>query len=213
MTKFLVNFTMSISDKFEDHLHDLLFDIGGVYASRTLIGLSMHSENLFTLIHAARDALSTKNAEDFERISWGIFWYCLHDIDLLLTTELRNIRPHELHDWMTGDYYAILNNATTTVVGIKPEWRSLKAFIMDREHYCCPSSVEWATPLDTIRQNRRGAKLSSCIRAIKTLLLQETEPLMNMKSEWSSRTMKEWFADHRTFNKRRRRATRRTTKN
>ena len=64
---------MSISDQFEDHIHDLLFDIGGIYASQTLIGLSMHSENLFTLVHAARDAISMENKPDFERISWGIF--------------------------------------------------------------------------------------------------------------------------------------------
>lgn len=163
---------MSIPDKFEDHLQDLLFDIGGMYASRALIGLTMHSENLFTLIHAARDAISTENTEDFERISWGIFWYCLHDIDLLLTTELRNIiSPHELHVWITGDYYGILNDAVTKVSDLKPEWSSLKAFITNREHYSCSSFVQWKTPMDTIRQNLRGAKLSICIRAIETLFL------------------------------------------
>jgi hypothetical protein len=203
--------SISISDQFEDHLHDLLFDIGGVYASQTLIGLSMHSENLFTLVHAARDAITAKNTEDFERISWGIFWYCLHDIDLLLTTELRNITsPYELHGWITGDYYAVLNEAVAKVTSIKPEWGPLKAFITNRVHYSC-QSFEWKTPLDTLRQNRRGAKLSICIRAIETLLLQETEPLMNIKSEWSSRRLKEWFVDHDTFNKNKRR--KRSSKN
>ena len=193
---------MSISDQFEDHVHDLLFDIGGMYASQALIGLTMHSENLFTLVHAARDTISTENTEDFERISWGIFWYCLHDIDLLLTAELRNIiSPHELHGWITGDYYGILNDAVTKVAELKPGWSSLKSFITNREHYSCSSFVQWRTPMDTIRQNRRGAKLSICIRAIETLLLQETEPLTNIKSGWSSRTLKEWFVDHDTFSR------------
>ena len=191
---------MSISDQFEDHIHDILFDIGGIYAYQTLIGLTMHAENLFTLVHAARDAISMENTEDFERISWGIFWYCLHDIDLLLTTELRNlITPHALHKWITGDYYSILDESAEVISSLKPEWTPLKNFIKKRAHYTCPSVLESQTPLATVRQNHRGAPLSTCIRAVETLLLQETAPLLSLHSDWSSRSMKDWFIDHETF--------------
>ena len=169
---------MSLEEQFQDHVHDLLYDIGGVYASKTMIGLSLHSENMFTLFMAAKDAETNQNAADFERISWGIFWYCLHDIDLQLTGELRrHFSPYEMHAWITGDYYAIVDKAVAHIAAVKPEWQSLKVFITARKKWSCPVNAARGTPIGTVRENNRGAKLSICIRAIETLLLQETAPL------------------------------------
>ena len=127
---------------------------------------------------AAKDAETNQNATDFERISWGIFWYCLHDIDLQLTGELRrHFSPYEMHAWITGDYYTIVDKAVAHIAAVKPEWQSLKVFITARKKWSCPVNAARGTPIGTVRENNRGAKLSICIRAIETLLLQETAPL------------------------------------
>lgn len=192
---------MSLEEQFQDHIHDLLYDIGGIYASRTLIGLSLHAENMFTLVLAAKDAEMNQNATDFERISWGIFWYCLHDVDLQLTTELReHFTPYEMHAWITGDYYAIVDKAVTHISTVKPEWQPLKVYITSRKKWSCPMKADLGTPLGTVRENYRGATLSICIRAIETLLLQETAPLLKAGMNWSGQpALKRWFVGHEVF--------------